>query len=317
MPFLKKTILWAVFLAAMYFGGSGAQSLSNFAQGMGFFSMLVACVCLYLVIKMIWGPLDNLSRLLLIGGVGCYIAFSIGLFNGNSLRSFLSGANNGISVNSEQFNHSGVQVYGGNNIPYSPSGNTGSEGIIAKVGKLFGGSSQPQAEISIKEEDLQKYPKMSGHPKVIRGNVLQLGEMKIRLFGIDAPDPTQTCANKYGNSYICGKEAIIWMRDRLNHKNVECYLINQLDYERSVGICFEGEEHTDVAAEVVNAGWAVAYEKEARDYMADEYDAAVNKRGLWSGMFYKPWDWRKIQQRKIDIKMPKNFTGFRFKGLFK
>lgn len=316
MPFLKKVILWVVFLGAMYFGGSGAQSSSNLAQGMGFFSMVVACVCLYLIIKMIWGSLDNISRLLIVCGVVGYCAFSIGLFNGNSLKSFLSGTSNGQSVNSEQFYHSGVQVYGGKNIPYSPKIKESSKGIFAKIKEFFNGSGQEEFIIDINEDKLHNYPKISGHPKVIRGNVLQLEEMQIRLFGIDAPDPTQTCANKYGNSYICGKEAIIWMRNWLNHKDVECYLIEQHSYDYSVGVCFEKKERKDVASVIVNAGWAVAYEKETQDYMADEYDAAVNKRGLWSGIFYKPWDWRKIQKRKVDIKMPKKFNNFHFKGLF-
>ena len=68
-----------------------------------------------------------------------------------------------------------------------------------------------------------------------------------------------------------------------------------------VGTCSYGPY--DIGAAIVNAGWAVAYTKYTDAYVPYEYQAQQNKRGLWQGQFYKPWDWRKIKQRKATVKI--------------
>jgi len=71
-----------------------------------------------------------------------------------------------------------------------------------------------------------------------------------------------------------------------------------------MGICFLGEY--DIGAALVNAGWAVAYGKHTNIYMPYQYQAQRNGNGLWQGNFYMPWDWRKIQARKPQIKIINN-----------
>ena len=44
---------------------------------------------------------------------------------------------------------------------------------------------------------------------------------------------------------------------------------------------------------MVENGWAVAYRRYSRDYILDEQDAKASQRGMWSGKFIMPWDWRK------------------------
>ncbi|MBR6355565.1 MAG: thermonuclease family protein [Alphaproteobacteria bacterium] len=352
MPFLKKTIIWTIFLAAMYFGGVGAQSSNNFFQGMGFFSIVAACACLYIIFKLIWGPLGNLSRLLLVAGVLVYIAFSIGLFNGNTLKSFLSGVPRPqapVSYEKEdqtaEINALEIQMFGNNQpaaettsaeampseaqtasveqnnpntqpqIPVQANQNRSANGFLDTVKSWFSGDTQSNSVSSSKTLNPMNYPEMVGHPQVASGSILILDGVRIKLFGIDAPDPTQTCENRYGNSYICGKEAIIWMRNWLNHKDVSCRIISRIENNRTTGICFSDDGKYDVAAAVVSAGWAVAYTEHTQIYVEYERQAAEEHRGLWNGRFYKPWDWRRLQNRKIDIK--ENKSKFNFKGWFK
>ena len=68
-----------------------------------------------------------------------------------------------------------------------------------------------------------------------------------------------------------------------------------------VGVCFLGEY--DIAAALVNAGWAVVYSRHTDIYMPYQIQARKNANGLWQGEFYMPWDWRKIQSRKPQIKI--------------
>ena len=364
MPFLKKTVIWTIFLATMYFGGAGTQSSNNFFQGMGFFSIVAACACLYIIFKLIWGPLGNFSRLLLVGGVMLYIAFSIGLFNGNTLKSFLSGAPRPqapISYEPEnltaEINALEIQMFGNNQtaqtgnaptessdlstqpqqgttsitpergvlnnqggqpqIPVQPNQNRSANGFIDSVKAWFGGEKNQKISATVNHLNPMDYPEIFGHPHVVSGSILMLNGVRIKLFGIDAPDPTQTCENRHGNSYICGKAAIIWMRNWLNQKNVSCRIISRIENNRTTGICFSEDGKYDVAAAVVNAGWAVAYTEHTQLYVEYERQAAEARRGLWHGRFYKPWDWRRLQSRKIDIKIEKQPKKFNFKGWFK
>ena len=356
MPFLKRTIMWTLFLAAMYFGGTAAQSSSNFLQGMGFVSMVVACVCLYIIFKLIWGPLGTFMRMVIVGGVVLFMAFSIGLFNGNTIQSFLNGSPRPMKVpefspeeQQKNIDELGIAMFGGNTdentaeqatIPentQSTASDAGAAQPTHKAGnqmpirvshkasgnfmdklKFWFGNNQTDENIS-KTLDPMKYPEMYGHPKVYSGSVLVLNGIKIKLFGIEAPEPRQTCENKYGNSYVCGKEAIIWMQDKLNKKDVSCRILGKIQNGWTTGTCFADNGKTDVAAAIVNAGWALAYTEHTQIYVPYEQEAAAARRGLWAGRFYKPWDWRKIQNRKGEIKIKRssgNSNWFNFKGLF-
>ena len=340
MPFLKRTIIWTLFLVFMYLGGTAAQSSSNFLQGMGFVSMVIACVCLYIIFKLIWSPLNSWMRTAIVCGVVLFMAFSIGLFDGNTLQSFLNGSPRPmkvveISMDEQQKNvdELGIEMFGYSaNSTSSQTENVKDKSVFGnvndiskpddferrmpvhstaqnnvffnKIKMLF--NNHPKEEYEPKVLSPNQYPEISGHPKVLSGSVLILDGIKIKLFGIEAPEPTQTCENKYGNSYICGKESIIWMRNWLNHKNIRCRLLSQIQNGWTTGICFSDDGQYDVAAAIVGAGWAVAYTEHTQIYIPYEQKAAEEKRGLWAGRFYKPWDWRKIQSRKGEVKFKKN-----------
>jgi hypothetical protein len=55
----------------------------------------------------------------------------------------------------------------------------------------------------------------------------------------------------------------------------------------------------DLNGWLVAAGWAVASRKYSRDYVSDEDEARLSKRGIWSRNFDLPFDWRaaKCQQQ--------------------
>ena len=61
-------------------------------------------------------------------------------------------------------------------------------------------------------------------------------------------------------------------------------------YGRSLGICFADDE--DLNAWMVGEGWALPFVRYSRAYVTAESDARAGQRGLWSGAFIAPWDWR-------------------------
>lgn len=57
--------------------------------------------------------------------------------------------------------------------------------------------------------------------RVIDGNTLQIGNEKIRLWGIDAPERYQRC-ERNGRKYLCGLEAESELRRLIRGKRVAC-----------------------------------------------------------------------------------------------
>lgn len=156
------------------------------------------------------------------------------------------------------------------------------------------------------------YPVVYGSVRVISGDTLEMYGKIFQLFGIDAPEVNQTCANGQGRAYNCGREAAMWLKNWIRDSELECHVIQQDTKGNMVGTCSYGPY--DLGAALVNAGWAVSNPKYTDIYYPYEVQAQQNRRGLWQGTFYKPWDWRKLQTRKADIKVIKPKK--RKKGMF-
>jgi endonuclease YncB( thermonuclease family) len=131
---------------------------------------------------------------------------------------------------------------------------------------------------------------ISGVPRIVDGDTVEIGQVKIRLSGIDAPETDQVCLDGNGEKWACG----IVARDQLiRHSNGqpwECTTTGNDQYGRSLANCFiEGE---DVSKWMVRSGWALSFVRYSHAYDADEVVARDAHAGLWSGAFIAPWDWR-------------------------
>jgi hypothetical protein len=58
-------------------------------------------------------------------------------------------------------------------------------------------------------------------------------------------------------------------------------------------------------ARVLRSGWALAFVRYSREYVADELLAKTNHAGLWSGAFVAPWDWRG-RNKQTEASVPVN-----------
>ena len=159
----------------------------------------------------------------------------------------------------------------------------------------------------------QALPSFTSPARVINGDTLQIQGRYFKLYGIDAPEANQTCADKTGRSYNCGRQAALWLKGWIGDNPLDCRIMQQDKKGNMVGTCALGEY--DLGAALVNAGWAVAYTKYTDIYVPYEQQAQLNGNGLWQGKFYKPWDWRALQAQKPKIKVIKpkkrreNFLG--------
>lgn len=334
MSLLKSTLLWGFVLSAIYFGGQWTQGENSAVQGFGFVTIVVAAVCLYIIFKLMSGSVGGFFKFVLFGLICVFAAYSLGLFDKNVRNSFLNGKS---SVVAQKTTHSESDDYeadkladamfnddSGRPLPTVASTNTKSAeaeqsyvdkfikqgGLVGKIKALiFGEQSAPDQNVSkpmLGDINPMDYPSVEGMPRVISGSVLLVNGLYIKLLGIEAPDPQQTCSNRYGGGYYCGQEAILWVQNWLNNRPVKCHILGEVINQWATGICFVDGYQYDVAAVTTNAGWAVAYTKNTDVYIPYEQQAAEKKRGLWQGSFYKPWDWRKIQNRKVEVKINYN-----------
>ncbi len=133
-----------------------------------------------------------------------------------------------------------------------------------------------------------------GRATVTDGDTIRIREHRIRLHGIDAPESGQTCQDTAGRNYRCGQKAALALSDMIGQQTVSCEERDIDRYARIVAVCFAGG--VDLNDWLVRQGWAVAYTRYSRDYAGAEDEANVERRGIWSGKFTHPEEWRRGQR---------------------
>jgi endonuclease YncB( thermonuclease family) len=138
---------------------------------------------------------------------------------------------------------------------------------------------------------------ISGVPHIVDGDTITIGPTKIRLESIDAPESDQLCLDAQGKRWSCGIEA----RDRLTahiaNRSIDCTPSGLDVYRRTLADCRMGSE--DLNAWMVREGWALAFVRYSKTYAPDEAAAREARRGLWSGAFIAPWDWRHRNRKTV------------------
>lgn len=132
--------------------------------------------------------------------------------------------------------------------------------------------------------------RVSGVASVIDGDTIEIHGERVRLFGIDAPESAQLCRRSDGSPWRCGQHAALALHDHIARRTVICVEDDVDRYGRMVAHCYLGSE--DLSAWLVVNGWAVAFRKYSLQYLKEEDVARTARRGVWSGSFDMPWDWR-------------------------
>lgn len=133
-----------------------------------------------------------------------------------------------------------------------------------------------------------------GVASIIDGDTVEIHGERIRLFGIDAPESRQECRHPDGSLWRCGQQAALALQDHIGRRTVTCEQRDVDRYHRIVAQCRVAGE--DINGWLVATGWAVAFTRYSRDYVEQEQRARTARRGIWSGNFVMPWDWRRGQR---------------------
>lgn len=129
------------------------------------------------------------------------------------------------------------------------------------------------------------------------GDSFSLGRDRYRLFGIDAPELHQDCADPSGRAWPCGLRARSELRRLIGTYPVECQVVTVDRFGRNVATCTAGGRN--LAEEMVRAGFATAYVRPGSSgpYERLEQEARAGQRGIWAGSFDMPHDWRRNNPR--------------------
>ena len=126
--------------------------------------------------------------------------------------------------------------------------------------------------------------------KIVDGDTIHLNGEKIRFTGIDTPELKQTCL-KEGVKDPCGVIAKQILINKIGNNDVDCISEGKDQYKRTLAECFVNNE--SLSSYLVRNGYAFAYRRYSKKFVADEDFARINKIGMWSMEFDYPWNYRK------------------------
>lgn len=157
--------------------------------------------------------------------------------------------------------------------------------IVAVVMILRPGADSAHAEAEAAPDS----HRLEGVARVVDGDTLDVGTVRVRLHGIDAFEEDQMCDGPQGR-WACGAAATQALRSRIEGRRVICRMLDTDRYGRKVSRC--EQDGVDVSRELVAKGLALAYRRYSGDYIADETAARTKAVGAWNGSFDRPEQWR-------------------------
>lgn len=126
-------------------------------------------------------------------------------------------------------------------------------------------------------------------PRLVDGDSFHFGSDEVRLHGIDAPEGRQTCT-RAGQSWPCGEESRRHLARLIGNRSISCRTTERDQHDRLLSVC--SVDGIELNREMVVSGMALAY----GNYEREEREARAAKRGLWSGEFQRPREWRRQHQ---------------------
>ena len=159
--------------------------------------------------------------------------------------------------------------------------------IIGLIGILLVGKAEENGIDEVRSSSLLP-------PNVIDGDSLEIGNHRIRLMGIDAPEYTQYCKNEKKKNYPCGKKATEYLRQLVNNTQISCKIIKKDQYERDLCTCYANGK--DLNREMILSGHAIVYLESP--YHLEQKEAKQYKRGLWQGRFMHPRLFRRLKEQE-------------------
>lgn len=130
-----------------------------------------------------------------------------------------------------------------------------------------------------------------GRASVVDGDTLEVARQRIRLWGVDAVESSQTCINRDGRKWRCGATAANQLSEFIGSRHVTCVERDRDRYKRVVATCEVGG--VDLGQWIVMNGWALAYRRYSVRYVPTEVRARSAGVGVHATTYTQPWDYRR------------------------
>ena len=132
---------------------------------------------------------------------------------------------------------------------------------------------------------------IAGQASVIDGDTLEIHGIRIRLWGIDAPESSQLCRGEDSLQYRCGAQSANDLDAFIARRPVSCSPVSFDPYGRTVATCSIGG--TDLGEWLVRKGLALDWPQYSKGrYDGAQRDAEHAGRGIWKGSYVEPWLYR-------------------------
>lgn len=131
---------------------------------------------------------------------------------------------------------------------------------------------------------------LSGTASVIDGDTMAVGNVTVRINGIDAAELGQKCDLFGGGDWACADAAADRLAEWVGGATVECEPHGNDPYGRIIATCYV--DGVDLGQKLVEEGLAWAFVKYDAVYSDQEAAAKAAKLGIWQGAPEAPWDYR-------------------------
>lgn len=123
------------------------------------------------------------------------------------------------------------------------------------------------------------------------GDTLRMEGKTYRLWGIDAPESSQTCPD----GWPAGRMATTKLQALIAGKLVQCEERGADRYGRTIAVCYAGGQ--DIGELMVREGYAWAFTRYSSDYTGSEMIAKKTSAGVHAHGCLPAWEWRANQRR--------------------
>jgi endonuclease YncB( thermonuclease family) len=131
---------------------------------------------------------------------------------------------------------------------------------------------------------------VSGHAHVLDGDTADIDGQRVRFFGIDAPELSQSCADAAGRSWQCGRAARERLIELTDGKLVTCTYEESDATGRLLGSC--KADGRDINRMLVEEGLAWAFVRYSPVYTEIERKARTARVGIFAADNVPAWDYR-------------------------
>lgn len=133
---------------------------------------------------------------------------------------------------------------------------------------------------------------VTGPANAIDADIVMIGDARIILWGLDAPEKRQQCSTSSGR-WKCAEPALRRITELTEQGEWTCTEARDPDrFGSLLAVC--EVNGINVNSELVKNGLAIAYTDQTDAFAADEAAAKAAKLGLWQDgvTFDMPWAWR-------------------------